>query len=57
MLFTGGVILFFVGSLIAATLGNRRNDSVHDKVGFSLAAIGGGLVVGSITIYLGGILP
>ena len=57
MLFTGGVILFFVGSLIAATLGNRRNDSVHDKVGFSLAALGAGLVAGSITIYLGGILP
>ncbi len=57
MLFTSGVILFFIGSLIAATLGNRRNDSVHDKVGFSLAAIGGGLVAGSITIYLGSILP
>ena len=57
MLFTTGVILFFVGSLIAATLGNRRNDSVHDKVGFGLAALGGGMVVGSITIYLGSILP
>ena len=57
MLFTGGVILFFVGSLIAATLGNRRNDSVHDKVGFSLAALGAGLVAGSITIYLGRVLP
>lgn len=57
MLFTSGVILFFIGSLIAATLGNRRNDSVHDKVGFALAALGGGMVVGSITIFLGQVLP
>jgi hypothetical protein len=57
MLFTSGVILFFIGSLIAGTLGNRRNDSVHDKVGFALAALGGGMVVGSITIFLGQVLP
>jgi hypothetical protein len=57
MLFTTGVILFFVGAMIAATFGNRRNDSLADKVGFGMAALGGGMVVGSVTIFLGQTLP
>ena len=57
MLFTSGVILFFLGSLIAGTFGNRRNDSMADKIGFAMVALGGGMAMGSVTIFLGRMLP
>lgn len=57
MLFTTGVILFFIGSLIAGTFGNRRNDSMADKIGFAMVALGGGMAMGSVTIFLGRMLP
>ena len=57
MLFTIGVITAFIGSLVAGTFGNRQNNSPADKLGFTLCALGAGLVAGSVTIYLGRILP
>lgn len=57
MIFTIGVITAFIGSLVAGTFGNRQNNSAWDKIGFSLFALGAGLVAGSVTIYLGKILP
>lgn len=57
MLFTIGIITAILGAALTCTFGNRQCNSLADKVGVWLIALGAGLVAGSVTIYLGRILP